>query len=188
MKETISPVDYDELVATCDLAQLCITGAELHGQIVGEHLARQVRPFDQWLATLCKEAELIDSLQEEDQQLLKNLYQQTPIELNRIDLGFQLLLPDDDYPIEQRLDAIAQWTQGFLAGLASAGVQDKQIQGEVKETIADLIQIAQIDGGEIGSDEEAGKEAERDYAEIVEYVRMAVLLLHAELAGVTRHD
>ncbi len=184
MNNTIPPVDFDELVATCDLAHLGVTAAELHGQIVGEHLAQQVAPFEKWLATLCKDAELTEALQQEDQQLLKNLYQQTPVELNRIDLGFQLLLPDDEYPIEQRLNAIAQWTQGFLAGLASAGVQDKQIQGEVKETLADLIQIAQIDVIEIESDEEA----EKDYAEIVEYVRMAVLLLHAELTGAAHHD
>lgn len=183
MKEiTSASIDFDELAATCDLAGLGLSAAELHGQIVGLHCVCHTIEFDPWLVSVCQDAELSQPLQSEDYQLLKKLYQQTSGELNRADCGFQLLLPDDEFPLTQRLAALSQWTQGFLSGIASAGVQDKQIQGEVKETIVDLIQIAQIDTASMDA-EDTDETDEKDYAEIIEYVRMAVLLLQTEWMG-----
>ena len=177
-------INFDEVAATCDLSHLGLTAAEMHGQMVGLHLTRQVNPFENWLADVCKDAELIEPIDAEDQYLLKQLYQQVPIELERSDLGFQLLLPDDDFPLEKRLAALAQWVQGFLAGLAGAGVTNDQVKGDVKETLEDLLNIAYIDKMDIDGDDSA----EKDYAEISEYVRMAVLLLHTDLVGASLRD
>ncbi len=188
MRQAFPPVDFDELVATCDLAHLSASAAELHGQAAGLHLMPPVMPVEQWITMIRADAELTQPLAEEDQQLLMNLYQHVALALEQTDLSFQLLLPDDDAPLSQRLDALAQWVQGFLMGLGSAGVKNNQIHGEVKETLSDLVEISQIESSQIEGAEAEGEDAEKDYAELTEYVRMAVLLLHASfVSGATAH-
>ena len=37
------------------------------------------------------------------------------------EMEFELLLPDDDAPLEQRATALSQWCQGFLYGFGTGG-------------------------------------------------------------------
>lgn len=95
------------------------------------------------------------------------------------DLSFGLLLPDDMYPFEQRVEALGQWCQGFLHGFAAAG-RLRQTAGspdfskEASELVTNLVAVSQI-----------GLEAnehhnEHDFFEVVEFVRVAVMTLFAE--------
>jgi uncharacterized protein YgfB (UPF0149 family) len=96
-------------------------------------------------------------------------------ELARFDYGFQLLLPDDDRPLGERVQALAAWCQGFLAGLGQGG----GARGLSADAAAALDDLAAI--GRAYADLEDSEEDERDYAELVEYVRAAVLTIDAEL-------
>ena len=86
------------------------------------------------------------------------------------DMSFAPLLPDDDEPVADRVEALAEWCSAFLAGIASLG--DLRLSEEESDVLEDLSAIA---SAEVGTENE--EEAERLYTEVVEYIRVSVLLL-----------
>jgi uncharacterized protein len=114
-----------------------------------------------------------------DLSLLSRLRQETDEALSDPEFAFQLLLPDDDAPIGDRADALVEWCRGFLGGLGLAGSRGHgELSEEAREVLRDLgvIAASDLDRG----DEE---EDEASYTELEEFVRVGVLLLHAELAA-----
>jgi uncharacterized protein YgfB (UPF0149 family) len=98
--------------------------------------------------------------------------------LNEGQLGYALLLGDDDVPLEARTAALGQWCQGFLFGLAQGGIQDyAALPGDVGEFVDDLLAISRaVADGDTNEDERA-------YFEICEYVRVGTQLAFDELAA-----
>jgi uncharacterized protein YgfB (UPF0149 family) len=91
-------------------------------------------------------------------------------------MSFRPLLPDDDYAIEQRLEALIAWVRGFLEGMAlSAGESLGQAPDEIRELIEDLVAISQL-----SDEEEQGDESEHQLMEIIEYVRLGALSVFTE--------
>jgi len=83
-------------------------------------------------------------------------------------------------PNAERIAALAQWSQGFLYGFGiGAPTTPESLPGDTAEVLRDLSEIARANDAEVaGSDEE-----EQAYAELVEYLRAAVQLLHEEFAA-----
>ena len=114
----------------------------------------------------------------EEHALLLILYKETAGQLDDPEYGFSLLLPDDSVPLAQRAESLSRWCQGFLAGLGLGGVQDQsKLPGDSHEVMRDFVEISRLGHGE----DDATNEDETAFAEIVEYVRMAVLLVYEEL-------
>jgi uncharacterized protein YgfB (UPF0149 family) len=90
-----------------------------------------------------------------------------------------LLLPDDEFDLDQRIASLGQWCQGFLTGFAMAGKQQvdgaKTYSEELTEAISDIAAIAQVSADE-GDDEEG----EQDYFAVCEYVRVAAMTIYVE--------
>ena len=114
---------------------------------------------------------------------LQELYAATAGALRQPDMEFELLLPDDEQPIDARTAALAQWCQGFLYGLGTGAIPDaSKLPGDVGEIVRDFIEITRA-----GVDSEQGEESnENAYAQLVEFVRVGAQLLFEELAG-ARH-
>ena len=99
-------------------------------------------------------------------------------ELAAEDLSFALLLPDDDSPLELRLEALAEWSGAFLAGFGAAMAEQGQdaLPEEVLEVIDDLSAVTELDVSQ--TDEAGGEEsAEADLAQVQEFVKVGVLLI-----------
>jgi uncharacterized protein YgfB (UPF0149 family) len=112
------------------------------------------------------------------QDLFKELFYLVASQLDDADLGFALFLPTDHDTLNRRLDALKQWCEGFLAGLVLAGLDKERLSSpEVKEFLADLVEICRLDA--VAGD--GSEEQEAAYMEIAEYVRMGVLLVNEEL-------
>ena len=95
------------------------------------------------------------------------------------DADFEPLLPDDESPLALRADALSQWCQGFLYGLGSGTTSDPgKVSVEAGEIIRDFTEITHVG---VDADEE-NEENEVAFAEVVEFVRVGVQLLFAELA------
>jgi hypothetical protein len=92
-----------------------------------------------------------------------------------------LLLPADDELLSSRTEALSQWCAGFLFGLALGGFREEvAMPDNVSEVMKDFSEISRA-----GFTSDATDEAdEAAYMEIVEYVRMGVLLLYEELQPV----
>ncbi len=95
-------------------------------------------------------------------------------ELASSDLRFQPLLPSEDRGLHERTQCLAHWCSGFLTGF---GAGQPSISGsDAREALQMLEQIARA-----ATDSEADQEAEEGaYAELVEFVRVAVLLLRED--------
>jgi uncharacterized protein YgfB (UPF0149 family) len=94
------------------------------------------------------------------------------------DCHWVLALPDDeDAPLPERVSALGAWCDAFVLGLAQAGLgQRPALAGEAREFVADLQAIARVD------DTAASEEDEGALEELVEYVRMGVLVMKLECA------
>ncbi|MCG8516859.1 MAG: UPF0149 family protein [Pseudomonadales bacterium] len=153
--------------------------SELHGTLCGRLAAGSRLPQDQWLALVCEQMGLPTTAPEESEALSAFMiaaYDQTLTLLKASDMSFQPLMPDDDYAMEQRLQALSAWIRGFLEGLAlEAGAGLGEAPQEIRELIEDLVAISQV------SETEAdGEESEQQLTEITEYVRLGALAVFTE--------
>lgn len=156
------------------------TAAELHGIICGRLAGGERLPGHKLrlalLASLHSDEELIDNALPS----LTRLYQQSLAGLTDPGFAFKPLLPGDDVPLVQRVEAMAQWTQGFLDGLADSGLSGETLfSDDAANALGDIAAIAQA--GFDGDDGE--NEDEADFAELEEYLRVAAILIFSELAS-----
>jgi len=87
--------------------------------------------------------------------------------------GFDLLLPDDDESISDRVDGIATWCKGFLLGLLyNNAFSVDQLPESGAEIVRDFMEIAEAGAG-------ADSEQDEDWAlaELEEYVKVGSQLV-----------
>ena len=153
--------------------------SELHGVLCGRLAAGSRIDEPEWLAMVCEHMGLADEAAEESDDLapfMNSAYGKTLKQLQSTDMSFQPLLPDDDYAIEQRLEALVAWVRGFLEGMAlAAGASLGQAPDEIRELIEDMVAISQL-----SEDEEPDDESEQQLLEITEYVRLGALAVFTE--------
>ena len=90
---------------------------------------------------------------------------------------------DDDAALDERVMALGEWCQGFLFGLGQSGLSNEtQLTTEIADVLRDLAAVAQVGLNETAEDDEVS------YSELVEYVRVAVLLVEAELDDSAHSD
>jgi uncharacterized protein YgfB (UPF0149 family) len=108
------------------------------------------------------------------------LYTITAATLQDETFDFYPLLPDDDTDIAARVEALADWCRGFLAGFAHPGAGGNRASSSLSEDSSEILKdfaaIAQV-GLEEQEDEE---ESESSFMELVEYLRFATLNLFME--------
>lgn len=110
--------------------------------------------------------------------VLQSLYDGTAKQMDEFLFDFQLVLPDDAVELPMRAEALTLWCQGLLTGLKLAQVQIvNRESGEITEAINDMIEIAKMNFEEVVSSEED----ESAYSDLVEYVRMAAILIYQDL-------
>lgn len=91
--------------------------------------------------------------------------------------GFTPLLPEESAPLPDRVEALAHWCSGFLAGVGQAGERLRDAAPEVREIVRDLSEISRADL----TPEVEREEDEQAYAELVEYVRVGAQIVFLEL-------
>lgn len=152
--------------------------AELHGLLCGLLCADPTLDRDRWLALAREELAEGVELTESVRDLLARLLEFGAAQLNADDGSVTPLLPNDDAPLRQRADALGAWCQGLLYGLGLGQVDRRgQLSAESQEFLRDATQIAQV-GFEI---DEASEADETAYAEVVEYLRVGLLLILEDL-------
>lgn len=116
---------------------------------------------------------------------LEELLNASRLQLADEDMGLALWLPNDEETLEERTMSLAQWCSGFLAGLGSGGDDSLDaMSDEANEALKDLAQISTADV----MDTEESEDDENAFAEIVEYVRVAILIIREDLRGPDAQD
>lgn len=166
---------YDEVQGVLAASRSISDAAEAHGTLAGALCAAPGYGLEDWCGEILPEG----APDSQTSGTLRGIYEETGNSLAAADLAFQLLLPDDERPIEQRAAALGSWCQGFLYGLGTSGIRDvRALPGEAGEIVRDLIEITQV-GADSGDDLETNEGA---YAELVEFVRVGVQILFDDLA------
>lgn len=172
------PPNIDEIAAVLEQLDSDMGPAECHGAFTGLLCAVGKADKEQWLQRLLPEVESGDLLAKESLKTLGHLYDETVRQLNDAVLDFQLLLPDDEEPLEERIEALAEWCQGFLLGMSEGGIKDLAgLPGDSGEVMRDMVEIARAGSYDLNGNEED----EISYNELLEYVRTGVLLINEEL-------
>ncbi len=168
--------DWAEVEQAADRLHLASSPAELHGALCG-WLAAGGGDAAGWLALVMADPALPTPVAGD---VLDRLRAASVSQLGDPSFGFQLLLPDGERAIK-RADALFAWCRSFLGGFGLA-VGGKSLTEDGQEALRDLANLgaAQIDEADDASDEDA-------LAEIEEYLRMAVLLLHADCVLGAQH-
>jgi uncharacterized protein YgfB (UPF0149 family) len=151
--------------------------AELHGLLCGLLCAEGELALDRWLQmareALADDVELSASVQD----LLAKLLDYGVAQLSDPDDSVTPLLPDDSAPLPQRADALGEWCQGLLYGLGMGHVEQRGgLSGESREFLRDVADIAQV-----GFDQASNETDETAYAEVVEYLRIGLLIIQHDL-------
>ena len=165
---------YDEVERAAREAGLGMGASELHGSL-GGWLAGGGAGDADWLAKVVADPQQAAPVAG---SVLDTLRQASARQLDDRDFAFELLLPDAEASLAERAAALFDWCRGFLGGFGlSAGAQPP-LSEEGGEALADLARLAQA-MPEQGEDEAEDEDA---LAEIEEFVRVAVLLLHGDCA------
>jgi len=158
--------------------------SEAHGLLCGLICSLNASSAkSRWFAELLDAANLsADSVAARADELrqLDEWYKRTLEGLNDSDLAFIPELPDDDVVINDRVVALGEFCAGFTYGLGIGVAQsgNPPLPADTRELIEDFQAIDNTDTSEADSADEAS------YAELFEYVRVGVLLVHEELKPV----
>lgn len=184
-------VTFAEVVRVLEDLGSSVPAAEAHGCLVGALCTTPHYPMERWLEEIIPDEDR--RVDDDSQQALRLLYADTLNALRGEDLDFEVLLPGDDVPLATRAGGLSQWCQGFLYGFGSTGRTDDsqgppkqdELPANVNEILSDLTHIGRA-SVEIEGDAENETEEEA-YAEVVEYVRVGVQLIHDELIPAQAH-
>lgn len=178
-------VTFAEVVRVLEGLESSVPAAEAHGCLVGALCTTQHYPMERWLEEIIPDEDR--RVDDDSQQALRLLYADTLNALRGEEMDLELLVPGDEVALDARAGGLSQWCQGFLYGFGSTGQAPKQddLPANVTEILSDLTHIGrasvEIEGD---ADNESEEEA---YAEVVEYVRVGVQLIHDELVPAQAH-
>ena len=160
--------------------------SQTHGLLSGRlAIAGSDSGFD-WLSQVLEGTEQADTIRDECESMLGQLFEVTYRQLTERQSGFEPLLPSEDDCTVVRATALAHWCEGFLHALVAAHNGDELKTRLAAEPLADIIRdMLQITRA--SADEDDNTESDDSaYTELVEYVRVAAQLVYEELADL-RH-
>lgn len=173
MNEINSTINYTELTDALLKTQSPFQAAEVHGLLCGIICVTPEKKKLSW-----QKLAMGPTKSKHCAELLQQLYSASFHQMSEFSFEFTLVLPEDNINLNQRTEALGLWCQGFLTGLQQAKATTlKNASPEVTEAIDDLTEIAQVSFTETTT----SNEDETSYFELVEYVRLAALMIHHEL-------
>ncbi len=89
--------------------------AEAHGTLSGILCADMRAEIDRWLGEVFDDE--AGDIIGDDRMTLVTFFDETRNRLDGAYFEFELALPDDDAPLNQRTTALSDWCRGFLFGL-----------------------------------------------------------------------
>jgi len=107
---------------------------------------------------------------------LETFYESSLSNLQDISFIFQPLLPDDELPLSERLMAVGEWCSNYISGVGEGMGAEFEVSSDGREALEDIAAI-----GQISADFEVSEDGERDYLELIEYIRIAVQLVFSDL-------
>ena len=168
--------DFDQVQAALEGLGANVDAAEAHGTLCALLLRDTDLPG--WLGHNLEDLpDSGDVLAAERLEVLQTVFTETREQLANDEMNFQLLLPDEDDDFGLRLIALASWCQGYLYGFGVLGAEaGENFDEDANEGLSDLLEISKL-----GHDEEASEDAQLQFTEIAEHVRIVTLMLNESM-------
>mgnify|MGYP003503139209 CR=1 FL=1 len=177
-----APIVFDDVAQALAAGGSTVHAAEAHGCLCGALCARRSYLPAEWLEELLPEGlEAGTTLSVTTAGPLQSLFDQSRAVLQAREMEFEPLLPPDEATLDERVEALGAWAQGFLYGFGAAGpFKPGTLTTAVAEVLTDFAEVARAGAGAVGS--ESVEVEEGALAELVEFVRVGVQLIYDELA------
>ncbi len=191
---TSTVFEYDALRDSLTHAGAVLTLPELHGGICGALCATGPPAAQRWLDDALADQSLeqhaaadLKPLQESLRALVRASWQM----LDGSEISFEPLLPDDDTPLEEQVQALATWCHGFLSAFglsapdaARGSARERAAQpadgaGGIGEILTDFAEISRA--GLTDEDTSDRDQAGFALAELKEYLRVSVQIVFEDL-------
>lgn len=179
------PLDFDECCNQMLEFGYEVSPSELHGLLSGVVCTGlKIRP-DSIINLVIKHVD-VETCSERNRETILTMYAFIEREMFSADSRYTLFLPDDELDMTQRVRSLAAWSQGYLVGFGtgSAQLKNNKFSPETEEALKDIVNISNL-SDEFGDEDEVNEVA---YAELVEYLKVAVLLMSSEMLASTTKD
>lgn len=171
--------DYDDWTHKLDQNAMMASAAELHGLIAGMLSAGMQADAGMMLPVLHDFLNDGQAVNAELKGQIGLLIVETSSQLKDEELGFALLLPNDDEALPERLEALVEWAQSFLVGFAISQHNLSVCSADVREAIEQLTEVTRIDV--YTQDDSSDAENEESYFLVLEHVRVLVMTCFNEV-------
>jgi uncharacterized protein len=111
--------------------------------------------------------DLLDDASRMDEDELDRFIEFAADDLASPEISFEPLLPGDEFAMSDRIEGLGQWCDGFLNAFEETG---GELDDDAADALEDVERIAEVDGDD--------EDDEFDLFNVVEHLRVAVLLIH----------
>jgi len=147
--------------------------SEAHGILCGSISSAGKAQFQDWVRQVLGQPPVPgDVLMTEVADLLEEVFVESETGMASDLYEFELLLPDDDQSLSDRVRALGEWCDGYLLGFSTGReLSNITVPVEVDDVIKDLVEFSNVDANV----DEASELDEQALMEVVEYIRTNVL-------------
>lgn len=166
-------MNYLDITEFCQKFLPDLSGAELGGMLhglVGHGFVPEAGRWPQQMSDFLTNGELFG---QEAQDELEQIIAFTQKDYQPESYSIELLIPEDEAPIDQRAQALGEWCQGYLTGYGLIK-QEKELDDDAKEAIRDISEIAKID---FSIEDGSSEELESAFVTISEHVKMSAQII-----------
>ncbi|MDQ8040013.1 MAG: UPF0149 family protein, partial [Rickettsiella sp.] len=169
---------FDEFYRLLSQTEVITSPAEIHGMLCGFICVGTKLNGGFWIDSLLKRLGVSPPrLMMEPQETVVGLYDAACRQLGGLQ-SFKLLLPDEQYKLEERAEALSLWCEGFLYGLnLGGGTFNEEISEAVHEALYCIAEIAKLDVNQL----EVTELDRLAYDEAIEFITQAIPLIYEEL-------
>ena len=173
---------YETFIDSISILALPFSGSELHGIMCGYLAAGANQEGLVYLRTLIPD---LHAPSTRDAMLtIFQVYTVTQQQMESLGFELQLLLVDEQEPIERRAHSFSDWCEGFTQGIRMSGVDYNELEDDdTQDALEHINEFANMDYQSSDLEED-----ERALVEVIEYTRMAVLHIHSDLQANRPHQ
>lgn len=170
------PVHYHQLRDDLHDIGSSLSPSEAQGTLIGLWLGKGHASEPQWLS------ELSDEVSGNPMPAsLKGIYTELIDQITSANnLGLSLILPEDEQPFRDRLQALIEFAQSVLYGYAvGEGPDPAQLSPEAQEVFEDIRSVAALDDEVDATRDE--EEDELNLHEIIDYLSAALIVMYINI-------
>lgn len=168
---------FDEVANMFASVMMDIHPSFVHGCWVGLIVGGRHHSPKNWVEFVTQRPDSWGQFDLTMQHLFLSIAEASVEQLGDVHYVLQLLLPDDEEDLEDRVHAMSEWCTGFIRALKDSKIDvTSYLSNDSKEALADMEEITQV-----SIDLSNDPHGEANYAEVLEYLRVAVSLIHQDI-------